>query len=61
MRHPKFIISLAIVTSTILGIGSVAAADLPARVYTKAPPVVPMYNWTGCLPWAVANGAVRAL
>jgi outer membrane immunogenic protein len=29
--------------------GAAVAADLPARVYTKAPPpVVAVYNWTGC-------------
>jgi outer membrane immunogenic protein len=27
--------------------GSAVAADLPARTYTKAPPPVPVYNWTG--------------
>jgi outer membrane immunogenic protein len=33
---------------TILGVATASAADLPARVYTKAPPVVsPAYNWTG--------------
>jgi hypothetical protein len=48
MRHSKFIISLAVAAGAILSIGSASAADLPAKVYTKAPPVVPMYNWTGC-------------
>lgn len=27
---------------------AVSAADLPARVYTKAPPPVAAYNWSGC-------------
>ena len=32
------------------GIGAASAADLPARVYSKAPALVPVmsYNWTGC-------------
>jgi outer membrane immunogenic protein len=28
--------------------GAAAAADLPARIYTKAPPPVAAYNWSGC-------------
>jgi outer membrane immunogenic protein len=48
MRYSKLIVSLAVVAGAILSIGSASAADLPAKVYTKAPPVVPMYNWTGC-------------
>jgi outer membrane immunogenic protein len=33
----------------ICAAGVAVAADLPARVYTKAPPVqVAVYNWTGC-------------
>jgi outer membrane immunogenic protein len=32
----------------VLGAAPALAADLPARVYTKAPPVVaPIYNWSG--------------
>src|SRR5216683_807493 len=27
--------------------GSALAADLPARTYTKAPMMAPVYNWTG--------------
>jgi outer membrane immunogenic protein len=27
--------------------GSAVAADLPARTYTKAPPMAPVYSWTG--------------
>jgi outer membrane immunogenic protein len=30
-----------------LGIGSATAADLAARPYTKAPPMVAIYDWTG--------------
>jgi outer membrane immunogenic protein len=37
--------------------GSVAAADLPARTYTKAPYVDPAYNWTGFYLGANAGGA----
>jgi outer membrane immunogenic protein len=33
----------------VIGSASALAADLPARTYTKAPPIVqPVYNWTGC-------------
>jgi len=40
--------SLVVAVSSIFamtGVGS--AADLPARTYTKAPPVAPVYSWTG--------------
>jgi outer membrane immunogenic protein len=49
----KLLIVAAIVG---LGAGSASAADLPARPYTKAPPVVvPVaYNWTG---WYVGGNA----
>jgi outer membrane immunogenic protein len=42
-------LSAAVAVSAILGVGSASAADLPARVYTKAPADVPVmtYNWTG--------------
>jgi outer membrane immunogenic protein len=42
-------LSAAAAVSAIVGIGSASAADLPARVYTKAPADVPVmtYNWTG--------------
>lgn len=32
-----------------------SAADLPAKVYTKAPPPAPVYNWTGCYIGAEAG------
>src|ERR1700735_3061855 len=36
-------------------VSTAVAADLPARVYTKAPPpVVAAYNWSGC--YLGANG-----
>jgi outer membrane immunogenic protein len=68
MRHFNLIISAAVTISAIAGISAASAADLPARTYTKAPPMaVPMYDWSGfyiginggggsarnC--WAVAN------
>jgi outer membrane immunogenic protein len=40
----KFLLALV----GIVGVaGPMAAADLPARTYTKAPVVDPAYNWTG--------------
>jgi outer membrane immunogenic protein len=49
MRNPKLIFSAAVAISAIAGIGAASAADLPARVYTKAPAVVasPIYDWSG--------------
>jgi outer membrane immunogenic protein len=44
MRNLKLIIAAAIST---FGIGAASAADLPARIYTKAPVASPVYNWTG--------------
>jgi hypothetical protein len=38
-----------------IGMGSAHAADLPAKVYTKAPPIVAAYD-----PWDVAFGAAIA-
>jgi outer membrane immunogenic protein len=43
---------LSIVAAGLLSIAGVvsaaSAADLPARTYTKAPPLIaPVYNWTG--------------
>jgi outer membrane immunogenic protein len=38
----------AAATIAALGVSSALAADLPARTYTKAPPIMaPAYNWTG--------------
>ncbi|WP_315838389.1 outer membrane protein [Bradyrhizobium prioriisuperbiae] len=40
--------ALALGTALVAGAGAASAADLPARVYTKAPPMlVQAYNWTG--------------
>jgi outer membrane immunogenic protein len=39
---------LAGVSIAVMGIGPALAADLPAKVYTKAPAIVaPVYNWGG--------------
>ena len=40
------IIGAGLVSVVVFG-GVASAADLPAKVYTKAPPVVPIYNWSG--------------
>src|ERR1700761_2373625 len=39
----------AMLTAAVFGLATAAsAADLPARVYTKAPPIVAaVYDWTG--------------
>ncbi|MBU6461449.1 MAG: porin family protein [Bradyrhizobium sp.] len=38
----------AVAVGTMLSIGAASAADLAARPYTKAPPMVPeVYTWTG--------------
>jgi outer membrane immunogenic protein len=47
MRNSKLILSSAFAISAIVGIGAASAADLPARTYTKAPPMVAMYDWSG--------------
>jgi outer membrane immunogenic protein len=46
MRRLKLIFSAAVAVATV-GIGAASAADLPARTYTKAPAMSPMYNWSG--------------
>ena len=46
MRHTKFLLTTAIVSLGLSGMAS--AADLPARTYTKAPPIVEAaYDWSG--------------
>jgi outer membrane immunogenic protein len=49
MRSSNLTISAAVAVSAILGIGAASAADLPARIYTKAPvaAVDPAYDWSG--------------
>ena len=48
MRISGFFFGAAIAFSA--GVVSASAADLPARMSTKAPIVAPVaaYNWTGC-------------
>jgi outer membrane immunogenic protein len=46
MPNSKIFLSVAVL-SVLLGVGSASAADLPARTYTKAPVMTPVYNWTG--------------
>ncbi|HEY0234710.1 MAG TPA: outer membrane protein [Afipia sp.] len=49
---------LGTVAVLALGSTSVLAADLPARTYTKAPPIVaPVYNWNGFYIGAHVGGA----
>jgi outer membrane immunogenic protein len=38
--------------------GSALAADLPARTYTKAPMMAPVYNWTGSYIFGGAGGGL---
>jgi outer membrane immunogenic protein len=49
MLNMKWTVPVAAVISAIVGIGAVAAADLPAKpVYTKAAPMpVAIYDWSG--------------
>jgi outer membrane immunogenic protein len=46
MPSSKLFLSAAVL-SLLLGAGAASAADLPARTYTKAPPMTPVYSWTG--------------
>jgi outer membrane immunogenic protein len=59
MRNSKFFVSGVIAIGTIFGIGVASAADLAARPYTKAPPMVvdPVFNWTGFYIGAQVGGA----
>jgi outer membrane immunogenic protein len=47
MRSSTKITPIAIAVGALFGIGAASAADLPARTYTKAPPMVAMYDWSG--------------
>jgi outer membrane immunogenic protein len=47
MRNLKFVFSAAIFASATIGVSLASAADLSPRLYTKAAPVDPGYNWTG--------------
>src|SRR5258708_24586159 len=46
MPNSKLFLSAAVL-SVLLGVSSASAADLPARTYSKAPAMAPVYNWTG--------------
>jgi outer membrane immunogenic protein len=52
-------IMLGAIALFAVGTGSALAADLPAKVYTKAPPpvVAPAYNWTGWYVGGNVGGA----
>jgi outer membrane immunogenic protein len=56
MRNSKLIVSATVAISAIVGIGTASAADLPARTYSKAAPMMvdPAYNWSG---WYVGVNA----
>jgi outer membrane immunogenic protein len=48
MRNSKLIVSAGIAVTAIVSMGVASAADLPARTYTKAPPMVEaVYDWSG--------------
>jgi len=56
MTHSKLIAALALTTA--LGTGAASAADLAARPYTKAPPIVEsIYNWSGFYVGGHVGGA----
>jgi outer membrane immunogenic protein len=49
MRNSNLIISSAVAIGAIFVVGAAWAADLPARTYTKAPPMAnPSFDWSGC-------------
>jgi outer membrane immunogenic protein len=48
MRNSKFIVSASVAITAIVCVGAASAADLAARPYTKAAPMmVAMYDWSG--------------
>jgi outer membrane immunogenic protein len=47
MQNKKYLVFATVAVSAIAGIGAASAADLPARAYTKAPPMVALYDWSG--------------
>jgi outer membrane immunogenic protein len=48
MRNSKMIFGVTVAVSAMLGSAAASAADLPARIYSKAPPMAdPGYDWTG--------------
>ncbi len=46
MRNYGLIV--AALVANAVGIGAASAADLPARTYSKIPPMVAVSSWTGC-------------
>jgi outer membrane immunogenic protein len=57
MRISKSIILVAVAVSAVLGVSAASAANLPARTYTKALNIAPVYNWTGFYVGVNAGGA----
>src|SRR5450432_3432074 len=51
----KLVLALSAVAAFI---GSALAADLPARTYSKAPMMAPVYNWTGFYIFGGAGGGL---
>jgi outer membrane immunogenic protein len=58
MHHQGIVASGLLSVFAFAGIGAASAADLPARVYSKAPAGVSAvaYNWTGCYIGGNAGG-----
>lgn len=54
----KVSLSIAAVAVAAMGIGSASAADLPAKVYTKAPPVAVVSPWDVAFGAAITNNYV---
>jgi outer membrane immunogenic protein len=49
MRNSKLIVAATVAIGAIIGMGAASAADLAARSYTKAAPMMvdPAYDWSG--------------
>jgi len=48
MRNSELIFSAVAISAIVgVGVGAASAADMPAKAYTKAPPLVTMYDWSG--------------
>ncbi|EKS35306.1 hypothetical protein HMPREF9696_02578 [Afipia clevelandensis ATCC 49720] len=54
----KVSLSIAAVAVAAMGIGSASAADLPAKMYTKAPPPVVVSPWDVAFGAAITNNYV---
>jgi outer membrane immunogenic protein len=57
MCNSKLIVLVVIAVGAVFGIGTVEAADFPARTSTEAPASVTLYNWTGCYLGGYVGGA----